>query len=101
MADYKQTSPYRFTGVNRNALDVMVYRKISKEADDTRFTINSIYALRPDKLSYDLYGTSGLWWVFAVRNPNLIEDPIFDFQTGRSIYLPKRKTLEKDLGITL
>ena len=77
----------------------MVPRTITKEADDIIFEINNIYALRPDKLAYDLYGDSGLWWVFAARNPNVIEDPIFDFQIGKKIYLPKKVTLEKDLGI--
>lgn len=96
---YSQYSPYRISKLYRNHLDVLTYRSISKEADDIVFTINDIYALRPDKLAYDLYGTSELWWVFAVRNPNVIEDPIFDFQVGKKIYLPKKQTLERELGI--
>ena len=98
-ARYSQSSPYKKTGYFENALDVLVPRTITKEADDIVFEINNIYALRPDKLAYDLYGDSGLWWVFSARNPNVIEDPIFDFQIGKRIYLPKKRTLERDLGI--
>lgn len=99
MARYSQSSPYRQTGVFEGALDTLTFRAITKQADDIQFTINSIYALRPDKLAFDLYGDAGLWWVFAVRNPNVIEDPIFDFGVGKTIYLPKKTNLEKDLGI--
>lgn len=97
---YSQSSPYIQTSFFDNALDVLRYRTITKEPDDVKFTIDSVYALRPDKLAYDLYGDSGLWWVFANRNPNTIEDPIFDFQVGVTIYLPKLSTLKTDLGIS-
>jgi hypothetical protein len=96
---YSQSSPYKNTGSFRNALDILKPRTITKQPDDVVFEINSIYALRPDKLAYDLYGDAGLWWVFAARNPNVIEDPIFDFQVGKNIYLPKKSTLDRDLGL--
>lgn len=96
---YSQSSPYKNTGSFNNALDVMKHRAISKQPDDIVFEINNIYALRPDKLAYDLYDDAGLWWVFAARNPNVIEDPIFDFQSGKTIYLPKKSTLNTDLGL--
>jgi hypothetical protein len=54
-ARYSQSSPYKKTGYFENALDVLVPRTITKEADDIVFVINNIYALRPDKLAYDLY----------------------------------------------
>lgn len=99
MASYSQSSLYKNTKYHRNALDVFEPREIPKEADDPVFEINSIYALRPDKLAFDLYGDAGLWWVFASRNPNTIEDPIFDFTTGKQIYLPKKSTLQQSLGL--
>jgi hypothetical protein len=98
-ARYSQSSPYKNTKYFRNALDIMKHRAITKQPDDVPFEINSIYALRPDKLAFDLYGDAGLWWVFAARNPNVIEDPIFDFQTGKRIFLPKKSTLDRDLGL--
>ena len=99
MPQYKQSSPYANTGIFSGALDVLVYRSFPKEADDISFVINSVYALRPDKLAYDLYEDSGLWWVFAVRNPNTISDPIYDFREGITIKLPKRDTLNRALGV--
>lgn len=98
-ASYSKTSPYSQTGYHRNGLDIMKQRPITKEPDDPVYTITSVYALRPDKLAFALYGDPGLWWVFAARNPNVIEDPIYDFQDGIQIYLPKKSTLEKNLGI--
>jgi hypothetical protein len=50
-------------------------------------------------LAYDLYGDAGLWWVFAVRNPNVITDPVFGFTAGTTIYIPLKETLVADLGL--
>jgi hypothetical protein len=58
-----------------------------------------MYENRPDLLAYDLYGNAALWWVFIARNPNVIEDPLLDFRAGVSIYIPKKETLVKDLGL--
>jgi hypothetical protein len=95
---YQSTSPYFSTPVNGEYLGPMVDRNIPKYADDTRFTINETYNLRPDLLAYDLYGTPNLWWVFAQRNPNTITNPLLDFKTGTNIYLPKLSTLKAVLG---
>ena len=96
---YKKTSPYAGTSIYGSFLDVLTYRKISKKADDVTYTINSVYKYRPDTLAFDLYGDPNLWWVFAVRNPNVIRDPIFDFKPGVTIYIPKKDTLIAELGI--
>ena len=63
------------------------------------YEIDRIYAYRPDLLAYDLYGTPRLWWVFAQRNPNEIEDPIYDFKPGTVIRIPKLSNLQNDLGL--
>jgi hypothetical protein len=99
MADYLVSSPYFDTEMYGNFLDVMKFRSIPKEPDDIIYTIKPQHGLRPDLLAYDLYGDANLWWVFAVRNPNTIEDPIFDFQPGVTIYLPKSTTLKRTLGL--
>ncbi len=99
MAQYLISSPYVNTELTGEFLDILTFRSIPKEVDDIVYTIKPQHALRPDLLAYDLYGDSNLWWVFAVRNPNTIEDPIFDFQTGVTIFLPKSTTLKKVLGI--
>ena len=99
MATYLTSSPYFNTELFGEFLDTLNYRAIPKEVDDIVYTIKPQHALRPDLLAYDLYGDANLWWVFAVRNPNAIEDPIFDFQPGVTIFLPKSTTLKKALGL--
>ena len=99
MAKYSNTSPYFNTIQNNIALDFLNPRTITAEADDISYTIDRIYAYRPDLLAYDLYGTPRLWWVFAQRNPDQLEDPIYDFSTGTTIQLPKLSNLKSDLGV--
>ena len=77
----------------------MTSRKVTAYADDVQFTINTVYQYRPDLLAHDLYGDSALWWVFAMRNPNVLKDPIFDFYPGVTIYIPKKTNLNNDLGV--
>jgi hypothetical protein len=97
---YESTSPYFDTPViNNQYLGLMIERPIPKLIDDLSMIINETYNLRPDLLAFDLYGDSNLWWVFAMRNPNQLPDPLFDFVTGTTIYLPQKSTLETVLGI--
>ena len=99
MATYLASSPYFTTPLFGNALDVMTPRPITKAADDTVYTIDNVYNLRPDILAFDLYGNAALWWVFAARNPNVLPNPLFDFTAGKIIYLPSKINLKKDLGV--
>jgi hypothetical protein len=98
MADYSSTSPWFITPINRNYLDLLNIRPVSAEVDDFLYTIESQYSYRPDLLSYDLYGTPDLWWVFIQRNLDVLQDPIFDFIPGVQIYIPKNSSLIKVLG---
>jgi len=98
--EYTSSSPYFDTPViNNQYLGVMVNRVIPKLVDDLSMTINETYNLRPDLLAFDLYGDASLWWVFAQRNPNALQDPLGDFTTGTTIYLPQQSTLKSVLGI--
>ena len=99
MAEYSNTSPYYATPQNAINLESMVARTITAEQDDRTYTIERTYAYRPDLLAYDLYGTPRLWWVFAQRNPDQIEDPIYDFRPGVTIQLPKATNVKSDLGV--
>ena len=98
MAKYSNTSPYFATEENNISLDFFVPRTITAEDDDISYTIDRIYAYRPDLLAFDLYDNPRLWWVFAQRNPDSIEDPVYDFAPGVVIQLPKLSNLQKDLG---
>ena len=99
MAKYSNTSPYFETPEIFDYLDILNPRTITAEDDDQSYTIERTYAYRPDLLAFDLYGTPRLWWVFSQRNPNEIEDPIYDFKPGVTIKLPKKENVLKDLGI--
>ena len=99
MANYSSTSPYFATPQNDINLEPLVRRNFAIEDDDQTYTIERTYAYRPDLLAYDLYGTPRFWWVFAQRNPDQIEDPIYDFKPGVTIKLPKPANIKRDLGV--
>lgn len=96
---YNKTSPYANTSKFAFFLDVAEIPNIPKDPADVTYQIDAIYKHRPDLLAYDLYGDVGLWWVFSIRNPNVLQDPIFDFLPGAVIYIPKKDTLITALGI--
>jgi hypothetical protein len=97
---YKRTSPYFNTKtVNNKYLDILNYRKIPASQGDVPYTITDTYQNRPDLLAYDLYKDQGLWWVFSARNPNTLRDPVFDFLSGTTIYIPNKDTINKALGL--
>jgi hypothetical protein len=99
MATYTKSSPWVNTPTNNLYLELLEIRSVPAEADDFRYIIESHYKHRPDLLAYDLYGNPKLWWVFVQRNMSVIKDPIYDFEPGVTIYLPKKSNLQKFLGV--
>ena len=99
MATYSQSSPYKSTPQNNLYLELIEIRPVPAEPDDYLYTIENQYRNRPDLLAYDLYGNAKLWWVFVQRNMQVIKDPIYDFEPGKRIYLPKKTNLQKFLGV--
>ena len=98
-ANYSKTSPYFGTTLFGNFLDVIQYRDLPKDPADVVYQIDAVYENRPDLLANDLYSDSSLWWVFAVRNPNVLQDPIYDFRAGTIIYIPKKDVIITTLGL--
>ena len=98
MSMYNKLSPYLNTPITNGYLNVLNFIDIPLEVDDIQFTITSLYMHRPDLLAYDIYGDSQLWWVFAVRNKDVIKDSVYDFVPGQVIYLPKLETIKKAVG---
>ena len=98
---YSSYSPYYNTDLNasKTALGMFSPRTVPAEADDVSFEITATYHTRPDLLAYDLYSDARLWWVFAQRNPNTLVDPLGDFTTGTTIFLPKLANLKSALGL--
>ena len=65
---------------------------------DEAYTISPLYDERPDLLAYALYDNSRLWWVFSLRNPEILKDPIRDFKAGTKIILPSKNSVTKLSG---
>jgi len=71
--------------------------KIPQSIEDEEYTIGHGYDERPDLLAHAKYGNSRLWWVFSLRNPDLLKDPIRDFKSGLKIIVPAKKSLQNYL----
>ena len=99
MVTYSSTSPWHTTAVNNeDYLSTLSIRPVPASSDDVLYTVESQYNHRPDLLSYDLYGTPKLWWVFAQRNMDVIKDPVYDLVSGVKIYIPQVPKLRQTLG---
>ena len=88
---YSSTSVYGTTSQVSNILQYLDFwnpPSVPVSVNDQVVVLNSRYNNRPDLLSYDLYKTTAYWWVFMMRNPDVIKDPIWDFVTGIQIYAP-------------
>jgi hypothetical protein len=99
MATYSRTSPYTGTQTWGKFLDVWPGKTINRHVTDAVYQIDQIYHLRPDLLANDVYQDSTLWWVFAVRNPDVLIDPLLNFTTGTIIYVPTKPIIQQNLGI--
>ena len=67
--------------------------KVPASLQDERYSIGHAFEERPDLLAHKLYGNSRLWWVFALRNPDELKDPIRDFKSGLSIFVPSKESV--------
>lgn len=84
----KDTSQYLLTPIKNWYLSHWIPRTIPKNDYDKILIIPPNFDRRPDLLSQQEYGTPALWWVFAMRNPDLMNDPIEDFVSGLEIFIP-------------
>jgi hypothetical protein len=96
-ANYSKSSPYYGTPNWGNFLDLWSPRTFEMSPTDVVYKIDNFYNLRPDLLAHDLYQDASLWWVFAIRNPNKLKDPVFDFTTGKVIFIPPITALQAAL----
>jgi alpha-L-fucosidase len=96
---YSKSSPYAKTPTYGFFLDVANIPTLTIDASDLAYQIDAIYRYRPDLLAYDVYGDAKLWWVFSLRNPNVLQDPVFDFEPGVVIYIPKKTAVTAVLGL--
>lgn len=96
---YDKSSPYYFaTGSTGKYLGVLDLPVIPKLSGDVLYTLPAVYKWRPDLLAYDLYDDVNLWWIFSMRNPNILKDPVFDMLPGIQIYIPQQTNIVSILG---
>ena len=92
---HKSTSPYYKTPLKDFYLDIWKKREVLPNDNDRLLVLEAKYEGRPDLLAADLYGTPRLWWVFAVRNMDLLVDPIEDMKAGLEIFVPAKDTINE------
>jgi len=68
---------------------------IVKTIKDEVYIIGHGYDERPDLLAHQIYNNARLWWVFALRNPDILKDPIRDFKSGTEIILPSGEAVKQ------
>lgn len=95
--NYPSSSPYYDTPQLSWRIGRWVPRSIPPASDDTYLVINPKYQYRPDRLSFDLYGSAAYWWVFMARNIDLIRDPTYDMVAGMQIVIPSSATVQQSL----
>lgn len=95
---YPNVSAYAKTPQSTWAIGRYVHRSIPADSGDTSYVVEMKYNGRPDNLAYDTYGFASLFWVFMVRNMDVMRDPFFDLVTGLEITIPSASYL-KSLGI--
>lgn len=94
-ANNRLTSRYTETPVVDFYLDTWTPVPIPATSEDVEMELTPRYHERPDLLAYDLYGSPRLWWVFAIRNMDVLVDPIGDFKSGTLIYTPALTSVER------
>ena len=93
------SSPYKDTQFRSDgSLGILKIRQVPANSDDPLYTVEPQYHHRPDLLAYDLYKDQRLWWIFAQRNLDVMEDPIYDLTAGKQIYLPQADKVKEELG---
>jgi hypothetical protein len=98
LINYPANSPYADTPQTSWYIGNLVFRPLPPDAGDLPFTLSLRHQYRPDRLSYDLYGTPAYWWVFCVRNPFLRRDPVWNFINGLTLTVPTSDYLHRVLG---
>lgn len=76
-----------------NELDYL-YNNLSKMAlkySTSRYRVSEQDLMRPDLISYKVYGTVNYWWVILVINN--IQNPFLDLSVGQMLLIPNENDL--------
>lgn len=84
---YSQYSPYAKT-TQTWYLGYNLPSSIISADSDMLYTIPTQYNEQPWRLAKELYGNERLYYIFSLLNPDILVDPIYDFQSGIIISIP-------------
>lgn len=96
-SQYSQYSPYSkvqqtwYLGYN---LPAPLYPADS----DVPYTIPNQYDEQPWRLARDLYSNERMYYIFAVLNPDILVDPVYDFKAGLVIQVPTLQRVQNWLN---
>lgn len=93
-------SPWYSTKINQNYLEELVFRPVPAFETDEDYVIQPQYKHRPDLVAFDAYGDTKLWWVIVQRNIDILKDPIYDFEPGVTIKIPRKENILAALGLS-
>lgn len=93
---YSQYSPYAKVGQTWH-LDYNLPMPILPSDSDVEYTIPAKYDERPDRLAKELFNNERLMYIFALCNPDILIDPIYDFKAGVVIKIPTIQRIQQYL----
>jgi len=92
-SQYSTYSPY--SKVDQTwYLDYNLPQTMVKADSDSEYIIPPQYNEQPWRLAKDLYGNERLYYIFALLNPDLLVDPIYDFTAGTTILIPSLQRVQ-------
>lgn len=99
MANYNNNSPWAKVPQSWY-LGYTVPAYMTTADSDKSYTIPTTQNEQPWKLSKELYGSEELYYIFALLNPDLLQDPVYDFVTGLTIQVPDPSRVRQYLQST-
>ena len=101
MAQQSGKNQYANTSIDDFYLDIadLPFARNIKTESLTYYVVTPKQQSRPDKLSYDLYGSSRFWWSIAILNRDQLKDPIRDLKTGMLLIVIKPEDVSSVLGV--
>ncbi len=97
MVIYSLYSPYAKTKQTWH-LGYNLPASIIPADSDSEYEIPNIYHEQPWRLAKELYGNERLYYIFALLNSDLIEDPVYDFTAGKTIRIPTLQRVQQWLN---
>lgn len=97
---YSQFSPY--AKVKQTwYLDYNLPAPMIPADTDIAYVIPTKYDEQPWRLAKELYGNERVYNIFALLNPDLLKDPIYDFKSGLTIQIPTPTRVETYLNSSM